>query len=376
MNRLRIRLATRAADDDGAVAILVALLLIVLVGFGAFAVDMGYAYAVKRQQSVTVDAAALAGAQAVGIEYRRLFPKDGPGCTPTTADQVWGAAQAAAIANYRANAPQNSSGDPVVPTPTCDGTNFNVTVKGESTLPTILGGVLPSGISTLKPGAVATAQVSGSPAYSGLRPFAICEQDLAKAIANPGSVQYSTFTFQQSPPDEACTPGSPGNWGIVDFTGSNGAPGQTNVNDWIENGYGGAVSIPTDLQGDPGGTGSMDRHLKTLLGKTVLFPVAEANWTGGGSQAEFPAVGVVSAKFCGWYNGNGANKSGAIACGDGLGAKSEATILAEMSAAHPNNGLVLAWQYSAHTGSYEGSGSTVDCSLTDDGCVPTIRLWR
>jgi len=406
MHRIHTYISKRAANDGGAVAILVALLLIVLVGFGAFAVDMGYAYAVKRQQSVTVDSAALAGAQAVGLKYKELYPGEGPGCQGLTAnepDEVHTAARLAATENYANNDPEGEWADPQVVVD-CDSDNpdnFNVTVTGSSTLPTLLGGVL--GKSDLTPGAQATAQVSGSPAYTGLRPFAICEQDRDDAVTNPTSVQYSLFDFQsngnegqgngngngnnggEDPGDDTsdesktrCSVTSPGNWGVVDFDeGSNGNP---DIADWIRNGYGGPVTIPDPgMDGDPGqdlNSNGVRDALDSILGKTVMFPVARNSWTGGGNNAEFKAVGVVSAKFCGWYISD--NKSNA-ATGCTI---DDDVILQEMqaaiaSAAPANVDLVLAWQYVAHADSFEGGGSDEDgCSLADSGCPPTIRLWR
>jgi len=46
----------RGADQDGAVAVLIALLAVVLFVMAAFAVDLGNAYAISRQLSVSADA--------------------------------------------------------------------------------------------------------------------------------------------------------------------------------------------------------------------------------------------------------------------------------------------------------------------------------
>lgn len=49
-------------DQKGAVAAMAAVSLVVILGFGAFAIDMSYAYATRNMLQVTAEAAALAGA--------------------------------------------------------------------------------------------------------------------------------------------------------------------------------------------------------------------------------------------------------------------------------------------------------------------------
>lgn len=53
----------RAANDEGAVAVLVAVLMVALLGFAAIVVDAGAVYAQRRQMQTAADAAALAGVQ-------------------------------------------------------------------------------------------------------------------------------------------------------------------------------------------------------------------------------------------------------------------------------------------------------------------------
>jgi len=378
MIHMRTSLHNRAAGDSGAVAILVALLLIVLIGFGALAVDMGYAYAVKRQQSVSVDAAALAGAQAVGIEYRDLYPTGGDGCTPTTKSQVDAAAQAAATDNYAKNDPQGDWDDPIVDV-ACEGEDFTVTVAGSSTLQTLLGGVL--GQTELRPGAQATAIVSGTPAYSGLRPYAICIDDIDAALSYLDTTQQTTtqqteFAFGgngNNSNSEAVTCGDnpPGNWGLVDFDG--GANGTPSLGDWTENGYGGPVTIPDlAMPGDPGANFNANKvrdALDSIVGDTVLLPIASVWNDGGGNNASFNATGVLSAEICGfWISPNKTPSSGQGRCWDqGLLDSTDTQ----------NLDMVLQWRYVSHSTSFQGNGSATDgCSLTDPECVPAIRLWR
>lgn len=361
MNRFLTRSSRVQSEDQGAVAIIVALLLIVLIGFGAFAVDMGYAYAVKRNQSVTADAAALAGAQAAATRFRQLHSSGGVGCTPSTAGEVSGAATTAAVETYNANAPQGSAGAPTV-TVSCDSGNFNVTVHGESSLPTFLGGLL--GQSELRPAAEATAQVAGAPAYGGLRPYAICQNDVEAASTN----STSQAEFFNKGGTKSCKGPTPGNWGLVDFNGgSNKVP---ELADWTANGYPDAISFPQDdLPGNPGekfNSSQVKDALDSIVGQTVLFPVASKWAEGGGSNASFTAVGAVQAKVCG-YAIKGKKQTTDSTCWND-------TLFKSASSAAD---LVIQWRYVAFPISYSpGTSAGTNCSLSSSACIPTIRLWR
>ena len=67
---------SRLSERDGATVIIVALALVMLLGFGAFAVDIGYLYVVRNELQNAADAGALAGAAA-------LYNNDGTAIQPT-----------------------------------------------------------------------------------------------------------------------------------------------------------------------------------------------------------------------------------------------------------------------------------------------------
>lgn len=163
-------------NDGGAVAVIVAIMAVLLFGMAAFAVDMGIAYASKREQSVTADASALAGAQAAGTKFQELYPS-GAACTTAVATSLTNAATDAATAVYNAQRP-NSSADPDV-TVQCDGADaIDVVVESTATFDTVFGQLF--NVKELKPAAAATARVSGAKAYGGLRPFAVCDDDIVR----------------------------------------------------------------------------------------------------------------------------------------------------------------------------------------------------
>lgn len=163
-------------DDRGATLVIVAVLAITILSFAALAVDLGWAYSVKRQLSSTADAVALAGAQEAGLRYR-----DTDGCLPNgtgyrPSDSLEAAIRSAVADTHAENHPNGSIGVPD-PQITCDDlTSVTVSVTERSTLRTFFGGLM--GVDALNPAAAATANVSGYTEQGGLRPFTVCLADL------------------------------------------------------------------------------------------------------------------------------------------------------------------------------------------------------
>jgi Flp pilus assembly protein TadG len=355
----RLNRLNHIGDDDGAVAILVAVLSLVLFGMAAFAVDLGYAYSVKRQLSVTADASALAGAQAAGQQFStdRLA---GVGCDPASLLPV---ATTAATDLHNDNGPKGSDGDPAV-TVSCepDG-SILVAVSNSSTLTTFFGAIL--GVDTLNPGTAAVARISGSPGYAGLRPYAVCETEIAGLIA--GDTYQSLYGGGTSQEDQPCQFTPSGNWGLVDFDG--GSNPNTDIADWTTNGYDGTVTIPDpEMSGDPGAnfaSATIKTALASIVDQTVLLPVASSWQTNvGGDPANFAAVGVVSATICGAQIGTWQATG---SCWD----QSQAD-----AADAKNNELILQWQFQGYATSYSSSGTGDECNLSSANCVPTVRLWE
>jgi hypothetical protein len=340
----------------------------------AFAGDMGIAFASKRQLSVTADAAALAGAQAAGRQYPAGQP-----CTTTVAASLQGVAAAAVIDVYNKQLPMNSDGDPAVQV-ACDGDNaLNVSVWDSATHATIFGRVF--GDSELNPGATATAQVSGSPAYSGLRPYAICidSVDLQNSEEFGETKQTAYYFTPKETEDEVCdTPA--GNWGFVDLDeGNNSVGGQDDsILDWTENGYDGAISFPTELDGNPGsGVNAQNIRdaLSSLIGQVVLFPVAQewvettdAQQPANGANGTFVAPGLVAAEVCGWYMTPKKNDGPVDGCWNG-------DLIDE---APSDADLLIQWRQVEYSTSYAGAGGPeAGCDLgSDQYCIPAVRLYR
>lgn len=181
------------SGERGATLLLMALMMVVFLGIASLAVDLGMAYAVKRQLSSTADAAALAGAQQAG----RSFKTTG-GCqldgTPSASLRT--AINTAVAETHTANAPWGAPATPPIPTVTCDSKQVTVSVTETSTLGTFFGKVL--GVGTLNPGAAATARTDGSVIAGGLRPFTVCIDQMTLAGVSPYPTQQSLYARHNS----------------------------------------------------------------------------------------------------------------------------------------------------------------------------------
>jgi hypothetical protein len=291
---VRVQLLNRrcAGGDQGAVAIMVAILATVLFVLGAFAVDIGNAYAVARQQSVAADAAALAAAAKVG---EKIPP--GTPCTQSLLDSIGADALARATADAM-NTANNKTGvsepviDAAVSCPTPDA--LEVRVDNSHPVRTTLAGVI--GISQITPRSYAVARYQRTLSAGGLRPWAVCDSVVQAASANPG-ITYATGIDTQAGP---CNSVASGNWGGVDFNGGSNPAGD--LASWTLNGYPHPVGIPDPfLPADPGVSGSsgLDAAFTKLVGKVVLFPSVSGYNGGNGGNATFNAVGLATVRICG-----------------------------------------------------------------------------
>lgn len=202
-------------DERGAILLWMGIMMIAFLGIAAVAVDLGAGYASKRKMSAVADSAALAGAQEAGLKF--LSPTVN-GCGPNLTSAV----TTAAHANYAANAPQGSTGNPPV-TVTCFGSDGAVITSGtnaarvevkvdtSATLDTYFGRVL--GVASLKPAATATAAVEGNRNQTGLRPFLVCvtdAQDARKDFTTPQTPSPRPFQSYYAKFDQKVPlPGAP-----------------------------------------------------------------------------------------------------------------------------------------------------------------------
>jgi hypothetical protein len=154
----------RRRDERGAVAIIVAGLMVVLVGMSAFTVDLGMAYATKRQLSTASDAAALAADAYYKTNYKGLctVPGNDPNNPVAANAAVRASAEAAADDLFKQNFPSGTDADGTITNLQCNGTGVQVTytASGKSSSPfgPLLGG---SGTITTAGTAAAAYSVGG-----------------------------------------------------------------------------------------------------------------------------------------------------------------------------------------------------------------------
>ena len=298
--------------DDGAVAIIVSLFLIVFLIFAAFAVDIGNAYANKRQLSVAADAAALAAAKAVGESVPR-----GMDCEAALA-AMGNATQIAKATADEINAKSNRKNAANATEPvdravvTCidadgDGQKDAVEVQVDNSrdVQTAFASII--GVDQIATGATATAIFARFPTVGGLRPWAICDGTAKASIDQPDVTFFTGLDNKLG----ICSKGpQSGNWGSVDFDGSlgNNANSAKILAAWTLNGYAGPrVDIPGLIDADPGVSQSqmLEDAFKAITGEVVAFPAA-SECVGGcnGNTAKFDTLGVIFAKVCGVKYGN------------------------------------------------------------------------
>lgn len=305
--RVQLLSAGPRRDDEGAVAIVIALTITLFALLTAFAVDIGNAYSQRRQLSVAADAAALGAASAVG----NVIPP-GSDCTPSmlaalvdSSGRVGATAIATAVANEINSAntksgqsePASSVSVACVKTDPSDAAPnaVEVTVGNEREISTVFAGVV--GIDKISTGSSAVAHHIRSRSAGGLRPWAVCNDTVTEAQSNTSTTFWTGIDKTPSGAGP-CQTSASGNWGSVDFDGGSNPAGD--LISWTMNGYPGPVTIPDpDLPADPGVTNSVTTALHSMVGQVVLFPVVTGFDGGGGNNASFNAVGIVTAKVCG-----------------------------------------------------------------------------
>jgi hypothetical protein len=359
-----------------------------LLGVGAFAVDLGLGWAVKRQLSVSADAAALAGAQEAGIQYKGL---GSCGAIESVAEQT--------VSDYFTdNPPQGENISVTADADACtDSNKVTVAVEVTSDLGTVFGGVI--NVDTMTPGSGATADVFGARVLTGLRPFTVCMSD-ALAGAADGNTYQSVYKNHNTAPDGSCNPtGAPGNWGYTTFGLGNS---DNTVLCLIENGYGaecggdaggvdvGAPGDPVDadgytgnsIQGNPNTESKDVQALNSLLNQTILLPVADDDsWASQGNNASYDGMGAIAVEFCGWAMPQGKSKKELADIPHNTGDCWDNSVYDAQKVTWVENqdvpSLVIQWQYRDNwVTSSVGQDPADGCPLGNDLCIPALRLVK
>jgi len=365
----------------------------------AFAVDLGSAYAAKRQLSVAVDAAALDAGAAVNA----ALPA-GKGCSSSTLTSIGAQAKAEAAANTT-NLGNDKTGQSVVESVTVSCTNaaVEVSVTNRRNIASTFGFIL--GVDQQSPRRSATSLVYVPSVATGLRPFAACADDLVGATGVitklnqvVGTVpQYgSHFTVWISRTQKVCNSTSSGQWGFTNFLdqgayGDFNDPGTVAYNPdetcaggspssggnagcqaaWVGSGYNGGVAIPnlavggnTGLSGNSGlaNSSAYRSALDDLVGDVIQIPVA-TNFNG----SDINVTGIVSARVCAVKQSSSSITTGS--CYAPVGAKNPLTG-ADLNpwAGFKNNEAALQVEYVGFsTSSFAPPNSNTNC-LNDPTC--------
>ena len=395
-----MRVLQLRGSDDGAVAVFVAILSVLLLGLAAFAVDLGSAYAAKRQLSVAADAAALDAANAVNA----AIPA-GAGCSPAVLASVGAQAKATAAATTTngGNDKTNSASIESVDIACNANRSVEVTVVNSREIPSTFGSVL--GVSKQVPRRTATASIYVPTIATGLRPFAACSDDLvgangviAKLNAIVGAVpQYgSHFVVWISKDQSVCGASPGGQWGFANFL-DQGAYGDFNdvgspaynpastcgggspssggnagcQSEWVDVGYNGGVTIPnlavggnTGLSGNSGLANSAAYRdaLDALVGDVIQLPVATSYANGN-----LNVTGVVSARVCAVKQSPGSITSGS--CYAPVGATNPLTGKnLNPWAGFKNNEGALQVEFVGYSVSSVAAPNASGCALNDKTC--------
>lgn len=201
-----------------------------------------------------------------------------------------------------------------------------VTVAVSKDVSALFGSIIGRESSTVESSAsVRVAPVGG---MTGLRPTALCENSAALVAwraSGFSTTQIFTVDFNNT-----CA-GVPGNWGVLDFDG--GANRTPDLQEWINHGYPGKVSVGQEFNGDPG-IPSPALGVDTIVGETITVPVFDNVRLQGSTSvfrvASFVTMDVISEKL----NGT------ASARNIGVRFRSRAIAGASPDPTAPNNGVV------------------------------------
>jgi len=241
LDRIRSRRAG-ACRDRGAISAITALAIVPIVAVAAVGVDGGRVFVERQQIRTAAEAAALGGAIA--------WMRTGSACGTAVTDLV--AANASSTA-----------------TSTCTtvGSRYSgvVTVTADDDVSAMFGSVI--GRSSSHVSSTASVRVGAAGSATGLRPTALCEDNPALAAWRASG--FSTTEVFTIGIDDACGD-LPGNWGVLDFDG--GANATSDLQEWIDTGWSGTVSIGQEFSGDPG-IPSPALHMDSVVGETITVPV-------------------------------------------------------------------------------------------------------
>jgi Flp pilus assembly protein TadG len=256
MNRFR--------SADGQVTVMAAVLMVFLVAMVAFVLDVGSWFRQQRISQSTVDAAALAGAQALPSD-----PANATALANTFATKNGGVLGATITIGSKWNA------------------NDMITVKQTKSATGFFSKVL--GINTVSVHAKATAVAAIPNETLGLAPITV--NILHPQLSGPGCPCFNVPTTLP-----LGKTGAPGAFALLDldYTDTNGTVGASTLASWITKGFDSYLPLGVYFS-DPGAKWNNSIIQNALIGRygtDLLFPVYDT-LVGSGSNAEYHVIAWV-----------------------------------------------------------------------------------
>lgn len=272
---------SRHKSSSGQAYVITCLFLLVLMGMAAAAVDVGSWYRAHRALQATVDAAALAGAQAL--------PED-----------TGEAADLAALYAEKNGLDAGEEGGGTMTVEFSDGVyeNDTITVEGERPAPGFFAKVF--GINTITVSTSAAARAGYPTAAKWVAPIVVnekhpmlqpCASDPDPPCKKETTLEYYHLKNKGGQNDGA------GSFGFINITGDNGV-GANEIGEWISDGFDEFLDVNLDYAVWTGNAFS-STNIKGALdeavaeGDVLLFPVY-SKLTGTGSNAKYRIIGFAA----------------------------------------------------------------------------------
>jgi hypothetical protein len=263
---------TRHKRDSGQAYVISILFLAVLLALAAAVLDIGSWYRADRSLQATVDAAALAGAQAL------------PGST----------GNASALASQYAT--KNGGGTMNVSFKSKVIPNDTITVTGSRPAPGFFSKML--GVNSVTVHATATARVGGLSAAKWVVPIVVDEKHpMLSPTCNPrpctGDTELNYLHLKNNG-----SPDGSGNFGFINLTG--GSSGTSDLGNLIENGWDQYMDLGDydAVTGNQFSSTNIGGILDARIGDVLLFPIYR-KISGTGTGAHYEIVGWAAFKLTG-----------------------------------------------------------------------------
>ena len=261
---------TRHQRSSGQAYVITILFLAVLLAMAAAVLDIGSWYRADRSLQSTVDAAALAGAQAL---------PDSTATASTLASQY---------------AAQNGGGTINVSFSSKVFPNDTITVTGSRPAPGVFSKVL--GVNSVTVHANASARAGYPTEAKWVVPIVVDEKH-PKLQCNPNPCSGATELVYQHLKNNGSPDGS-GNFGFINLTG--GSNGASDLGDLIDNGWDQYMSLGNydAVTGNEFSSTNIGDKLDARIGDVLLFPIYR-KLSGTGTNAQYQIVGWAGFKLTG-----------------------------------------------------------------------------